>query len=105
MRPAVSGALNKGEMSLVGHMTGKGPDRFGQTMGVVRDLDPLGNLRLGQSAGVKSWLFFLDLLPFEALVAAVGVEALAILPGGVEQAARHLGAHLRVANLECRGFN
>ena len=37
-------------------------------------------------------LLVLDLLPLEAdFLLPVDVEALAVLPGGVEQAARHLG--------------
>ena len=43
---------------------------------------------------VDDRLLVLDLLPLEALLAAGGVEALAVLPGRVEQAARHLGDHV-----------
>ena len=49
---------------------------------------------------MKDGLFILNLLPLEALLAAGGVEALAILPGGVEQAARHLGHDVAIPNLE-----
>ena len=48
--------------------------------------------------GVEHRLLALDLLPLEADLVAVDVEALAVLPGGVEQAARHLGDRRR-----CRG--
>ena len=47
-------------------------------------------------------LLALDLLPLEALLAAGHVEALAVLPGRVEQAARHLGDHVRIPDLERR---
>ncbi len=80
-------------------------DRLGQQLGVVGHLDPLGDLGLGQrmlrrALGVDDRIFVLDLLPLEALLAAVGVEALAVLPGDVEQAAGHLGDDVRVLDRE-----
>src|SRR5205807_3006813 len=77
-------------------------DRFGEQMCVVAHLHALSNLRLRQSPGMNDRVFPLDLLPFKALLAARGVEALAILPGRVKQAARHLGDHVGVSDLEGR---
>src|SRR5580700_7626900 len=67
-------------------------DRAGEQAGVVGDLHALGYLGLGEAEGVDDRFLALDLLPLEALLAAVGVEALAVLPGDVEEAARDLGA-------------
>src|SRR5205807_5553013 len=77
-------------------------DRFGEQMCVVAHLHALSNLRLRQSPGMNDRVFPLDLLPFKALLAARGVEALAILPGRVKQAARHLDDHVGVSDLEGR---
>ena len=77
-------------------------DRLRQQAGVVGHLHPLRNLRLRQPLGVDHRVFALDLLPLEALLAAGDVEALAVLPGRVEQAARHLGDHVGIADLERR---
>src|SRR5437764_14597867 len=71
-------------------------------MRVVRHLDALGDLRLRLALGVDHRLLALDLLPLEALLAARGVEALAVLPGRVEQAPRHLRHHVRTLDLERR---
>ena len=77
----------------------------GRQLGVVGHLDPLGDLGLGhrvlgRALGVDDRLLALDLLPLEALLAAVGVEALAVLPGGVEQAAGDLGDDVGVLDRE-----
>src|SRR3954471_538261 len=50
-------------------------------------------------------LFVLNLLPLERLLSSVRIEALAILPRGREQAPGHLGAHVGIPKLECRGFD
>src|SRR5438270_448427 len=79
-------------------------------MGVIRHLDSprdlrLGDRPLGRALGVDDGFLALDLLPFEALLAAVGVEALAVLPGGVEQTAGDLRDHIRVLDGEGRGLD
>src|SRR5207248_2679057 len=74
-------------------------------VGVVLNLDAGWDLGLRQAAGVDYGLFAVDLLPFEALLVAVAVEALTVLAGDVEQAARHLGADIAVAQLERRGLD
>src|SRR5262249_18523192 len=45
-------------------------------------------------------LFPFHLLPLEALLAAGCIEALAVLPRGVEQAPRHFGHDVAVFDLE-----
>ena len=84
--------------------------RLGQEVGVVGHLDPPGDLGLGErvlgrALGVDDRIFALDLLPLEALLAAGGVEALAVLPGGVEQAAGDLGDDVGVLDRERGGLD
>src|SRR5262249_35048390 len=74
-------------------------------MGIVPHLDALWNLRLRQAARVNHRILALDLLPFKALLIAGDIEALAVLAGNVEQAARHLGAHVAVTQFERGGLD
>src|SRR5262249_36328632 len=71
-------------------------------VGEVRYLDALWDLRLRQALRVDDGLFVLDLLPFERLLTPGDVEAFPVLPGRVEQAARDLGHHVGIADLEGR---
>ena len=104
VRAAVAAALEERQMLRVldRRRLREAADRLRQETGVVGDFHPLGHLRLRQPLGVDHWVFALDLLPLEALLAARSVEALAVLPGRVEQAARHLGDHVGIADLERR---
>ena len=77
MRPAVAAALEEREVLgvLDGRRLGEPADRLGQEVGIVRHLDPLGDLGLGErmfgrALGVDDRVFVLDLLPLEALLAA-----------------------------------
>src|SRR5262245_59965592 len=98
MRSSVASALEERQVLSVlnrGRL-GKPADRFGQQLCVVRHLDAVWNLRIGQrrggrALGVDDRLFVLDLLPLERLLRPVGVEALSILPRGVEEAAGDFG--------------
>src|SRR5262249_9861501 len=45
-------------------------------------------------------LLVFDLLPFERLLRPQDIEALAVLPGRIEETPSHLGADVRVAHLE-----
>src|SRR4051794_19363713 len=103
MRAAVASPLREREVLLPLHVVnalgGEPLDRLGEPAGVVGHVAPPGDLGLGQAAGVDDRLFPLDLLPLEAPGAAVGVEALAVLPRRGEQAAGHLGADVGVAEL------
>ena len=112
MRAAVPAALE--ERQVLGVLDrgrlGEALNRLRQEVREIRDLHALRDLRLGQrrlfrAPGMNDRFFVLNLLPFERLVGAVDVEALAILPRGVEQAARHLGADVRVAQLERRALD
>ncbi len=91
MRTAVAGPLNKRQVLGVLDRACKRTDRLGQQVCVIRHLHALRDLRLRQAAGMNHRLLVLDLLPFEALLAAGDVEALAVLPGRIEKAARYLG--------------
>src|SRR5262249_26341479 len=68
-------------------------------------LDARRDFRLRKPAGVDHWILTFDLLPLEALFIAGRVEALAILPGNVEQASRHFRTHVAVAQFKRRRFN
>src|SRR5947209_13178007 len=87
-------------MLLIRHLPGEGSDRFGQQVSVIRHLDALWDLWLREATGMNDRLFVLNLLPLEALLAAVSVETFAVLPGRIEEAPRHLSTHIRVANFE-----
>jgi len=104
VRAAVSAALDEREVRLaldVVHALGREPsDRLGEEPGEIGHGDARGDLGLGLAQGVDDGLLALDLLQLEALLAAVGVEALAVLPGRVEQAASHLGADVAVLEFE-----
>src|SRR5437773_4165676 len=94
----VLGVLNRRRLSELA-------DRLGQQLRVIRHLDALGDRRLGErflrrALAVDHRILAFDLLPLEALLGAGGVEALAVLPRRVEQATRHLGDDVGIANLE-----
>src|SRR5689334_5194859 len=79
-------------------------------MRVVGHVDAPRDLRLRQGPGrgasdVDDGALALDLLPLERLLRSIRIEALAILSRGREEAARHFGADVRVAELERRGFD
>ena len=109
VRAAVAAALKERQVLgvLDGGRLGEPADAFGEQVGVVGHLDPLGDLGLGErvlgrALGVDDRILALDLLPLERLLAAGGVEALAVLPGRVEEAAGHLGDDVGVLDLERR---
>src|SRR4051794_31344140 len=84
VRAAVAAPLGEREVPLLLAVDalGREPlDWSGEEVGVVGNLDPPGDLRLGQAAGVNDRILVLDLLPLKALLAAVSIEAFAILPG------------------------
>src|SRR6185369_17791482 len=95
---------------LDGGRLGEALDRLRQQVCEVGDGDALRYLRFGQrlrrgASRVDDRLFPLDLLPLERLLRAVDVEALAVLPRGREQTARHLRGDVRISKLERGGFN
>src|SRR5262249_46217309 len=86
MAAAMTAALQEREMVgvLNGSRLGEFSNRFGEQVREIGDRDPLGNVQFGErmfrrTLGVDDGIFSLDLLPLEALLAAGGVEALAIL--------------------------
>ena len=112
MRAAVPAALKKREVVgiLNRRRLRKLADRFRQQMRVVRHLHPLGDLGLRQGVfcrtlGLNHRILALDLLPFEAFLASGRVEALAILAGDVEEAARDLGDDIGVVDRKRGGLD
>jgi hypothetical protein len=112
MRPTVAASLQEREVVgvLNGGRLGKPPDRLGQEVGEVGYLDAGRDLGLGprmfrRALGVDDRVFVLNLLPLEALLAAISVEAFAILSGHVEQGAGDLGGDVAVFDGECGGFH
>jgi hypothetical protein len=112
VRAAVAAALK--ERQVLGILNRRGlrkpADGLGQQMRVVRNLHAPGDLGLGERVfrgafGLDHRILSLDLLPFEALLASGGVEALAILAGDVEEAAGHLGDDVRVFDRERGGLD
>ena len=111
MRAAVSAALGEREVLLafiraVDPLGGEPLDRPGEETGIIGDRGApgdlgLGDRPLGRALGVDHRLLALDLLPFEGLLAAVSVEALAVLPRRVEEAPRDLGHDVRPLDGEC----
>jgi hypothetical protein len=109
---AVTAALKEGEVVgiLNGGRLGEPADGLRQEMGVVGHFHSRGDLRfrkrmLGGALGVDDGVFALDLLPFEALVAAGRVEAFAILASDVEEAAGDLGDDVGVMDGEGGRFD
>src|SRR5258708_16681960 len=109
MRPAMAASLQ--EREVVGVLDGGGlrehADALWKQVPEVGHRDTLRNPRLGQrlrgrAPGVDDRLLTFDLLPFERLPRPVHVEAFAVLPRRVEQAARDLRADVRIAKLEGR---
>ena len=76
----------------------------GRRLAKIGHLDALRNHRFGQAPGVDHRVFVFELLPLERFLAAGRVEALAILPGSIEQAACHFDINdVRIVDFECRG--
>src|SRR5258708_5813139 len=107
MRPAMAASLQ--ERQVVGVLDRGGlrehADALWKQVPEVGHRDTLRNPRLGQrlrgrAPGVNDRLLTFDLLPFERLLRSVHVEAFAVLPRRVEQAARDLRADVRIAKLE-----
>jgi hypothetical protein len=112
MRAAVTAALEEREVLgiLNRGRLGEPTDGLRQQTGVVGHLHSLGDFRFRQrvlcaALGVNDGVFTLDLLPFEALLAAGGVEAFAILAGDVEEAAGDFGDDVGVPDRERGGFD
>jgi hypothetical protein len=112
VRAAVAAPLE--EREVVGVLDlgrfGEPANPFGEKPRVIGDGDPLGDLGLGERffrrvLGVDHRFLALDLLPLEAFLAAGRVEALAVLPGNVEQAPGHLGDHVGIPDRECGGLD
>ena len=104
MAAAVAAALQEAQMR---RHRGSPPVNLrigsGRRPAIIGHLHALGESRgSGRPLVCMHRLFVFDLLPLEAASAAGHVEALAILPGGVEQAARHLGDDIGVLDLERR---
>ena len=85
MRAAVARPLDEREVLRVLDRPRELADFLGQKMGVVGHRDPLRDLRLRLLRRVHDVLLALDQRPLEALLRPVDVEALAVLPGRVEQ--------------------
>src|SRR5262249_11760678 len=96
---AVARPLQETQVRRVVDAAGELADGLGQPAGVVGHLDALDDLRLGKPLDVQHRVLALDLLPLEADPAGRYVEALAVLPGRVEQAARHLRTDVAVLDL------
>jgi hypothetical protein len=112
VRASVTAALKEREVVgiLNGGRLGEPADGLRQEMGKVGHFHALGDLgfrmRMFRGAlGVDDGVFALDLLPFEALLAAGGVEAFAILAGDVEEAAGDLGDDVGVVDRERGRFD
>ena len=95
MRSAVSGPLGEGQVLLliqiINPLGGEHLDGLRQQMGVIRHLDPLGNLRLGFLGRMDDRVFTLDERPLISFFCAVDIETLAVLAGGVKQRTIYAG--------------
>src|ERR1035438_3605425 len=104
MRAAVPAALHERQVVLLAgvvHALGReAADRLGQQVGIVWHLDALRDLRLRLFRGVQYRLLAFDERPFERLLRAVDIDALAVLPGDVEERADDAGAQVGVAKLD-----
>ena len=91
VRAAVAGALGEAQVCLLGQVIDalgrKGANHLRQPPGEVRDLDPPGDLRLGELGRVQDVGLVLDERPLEGLPGTVDVDALAVLPGDIEERA------------------
>ena len=89
MTPAVSGALREAQMCLLRQVVnalGREPlDRLGQELCVVRHFDFPRYLRLSQLRRVQHVRLMFDQSPLKRPFRPVNVDALAVLPRGVEQ--------------------
>ena len=103
---AVAAALRERQVLLVvaaiNTLRRKALDRLGKELREVGNRHARRNLGLRKASRVNHGLFILDLLPFEAPLVAVRVEALAILPGDVEEAPRDLRTDVGILDLERR---
>ena len=80
MRPAMTSALYERKMIGILDRLGELLNRFRKQVGIVRHFDRSSDLRLGHFGRVQDvWLTF-GQCPFEALLGAIDIEALAILP-------------------------
>src|ERR1700729_964490 len=79
-------------MRIIGHIHFLGDLWFGHRM-------------LGGALGVDHGIFVFDLLPLEALLAAVRVKALTILARDIEQATGHFGGDIGILDPESRGLD
>ena len=111
MRSAVARPLGEAQVRLLRQIIDpfgrESPDRLRQPLRVVRRLDLLRNLRLRQLRRVQDVRLVLGQRPFERFLRAVNVDALPILPRGVEQrpddARRQVGIfEFDVRRLHCK---
>ena len=75
-------------------------DRLGQQPGIIGNLHLLDLL----ATDVQHWILAFGQLPFERGLFAVDIEALSVLPCGVEQKASDFESEVLIANLEMRAF-
>src|SRR5207237_139764 len=78
-------------------------------MSKIRDFSSLGDIffcqrRLRTAFSMNDRLFILDLLPLETLLGTRHIETLAVLSGGIEEAASNLGDDIGTFDFERRRF-
>src|SRR5262249_23716452 len=85
VRSTVAGSLKERQVLGILNCPSEGPNGVRQPMCIIRHLHTLGNFRLRQALCVDHRFLVFHLLPLEALLAAEHVEALAVLPCGIEE--------------------
>src|SRR5215207_4187506 len=104
MGAAMPAALNEGEMlvftGIIDASGGVRPNTFGQEVRVVRNLHLLDFF----AADVEHRVVAFGELPLEGSLVAIDVEALGVLPGGVEEKAGDFESEVLVADLEMGRF-
>src|SRR5678815_1901078 len=103
---AVAGALRETKVrflsEIVDTLGREWLDRFRKPLREIRCLDRLGNLWLGQFRRVHDQRLMLDERPLNRAFATININAFAILPGRVEQAADNAGVDVRPGELDVR---
>ena len=109
MAAAVAAALREAQVRLLARVIDAlrrvFRDALGQAPGEVGALDRLGNLRLGQLGRVQDERLVLDQRPLDGFLRAIDVNALAILPRRVEEAADDARADVAAVELDVRGLD
>ena len=78
---------------------------FRQPLGVVGHFDLLRDLRLRQLRRVHHERLVFDERPFEGFLRAIDIDALAILPRGVEKRADDARGEIGVLEFDVRGLD